>query len=173
MFRSNPTPLGAAARGLIAGVVGTAAMTLHQELVSKLRDSGSDAGPSKSDEQKDPWKSAPAPAVVARRILEGVFRREVPAEKIGLAANVMHWAYGVGWGAVFGLVAGSSENHPLKLAPPFGAAVWAASYAQLVPMGLYEPPWTYSPQTLANDLGYHLTYGVGVAAGYTLADRVP
>ena len=137
-------------------------MTVHQELVSKLRGSGSNG----SDEPHDPWESAPAPAIVARRILEGVFRRDVPAERIGLLTHATHWAYGSGWGAVFGLVAGNSESEPLKLAAPFGAGVWAASYAQLVPMGLYEPPWTYAPKTLANDLGYHLTYGIGVAAAY-------
>jgi hypothetical protein len=49
--------------------------------------------------------------------------------------------------------------------------VWAASYAELVPPGLSEPPWKYPLGTLANDLGYHLSYGTGVAAGYALVDR--
>lgn len=40
---------------------------------------------------------------------------------------------------------------PAKVAKR-GACVWASSYAQLVPMGLYEPPWKYPPQTLALDL---------------------
>ena len=41
----------------------------------------------------------------------------------------------------------------------------------LVPMGLYEPPWKYSPSELGFDLSYHLAYGAGVGAGYRLLDR--
>jgi hypothetical protein len=48
----------------------------------------------------------------------------------------------------------------------FGTGVWAASYLELVPMGLYEPPWEYPATTLAKDLSYHLVYGVGTAAAY-------
>ena len=45
-----------------------------------------------------------------------------------------------------------------------GAMAWATSYAALVPAGLYEPPWTYDPPTLARDLGSHLVFGTAVAA---------
>ena len=38
-------------------------------------------------------------------------------------------------------------------------------------MGLYEPPCTYPPKLLANDLGYRLTYGLGVALAYAATDR--
>jgi hypothetical protein len=37
-------------------------------------------------------------------------------------------------------------------------------------MGLYRPPWAYSPAKLANDVGYHLTYGLGVASAYAALD---
>lgn len=56
------------------------------------------------------------------------------------------------------------------MGPLFGAGVWASSYLQLVPMGLYEPPWRYSPTLLANDLGYHLTYGVAGASAYAIIE---
>ena len=45
--------------------------------------------------------------------------------------------------------------------------MWAASYAQLVPLGVYSPPWEYPPATLAEDLSYHVVYGVGVATAYS------
>ena len=45
----------------------------------------------------------------------------------------------------------------------FGLAVWAASYAQLVPLGVLPPPWEYGAATLAEDAGYHAVYGLGVA----------
>jgi hypothetical protein len=37
---------------------------------------------------------------VAKRVIEGVFRREVPAERIGLLTDVTHWAHGTLLGAV-------------------------------------------------------------------------
>jgi len=45
------------------------------------------------------------------------------------------------------------------------------SYVQLVPMGLYDPPWKTPPQELALDLSYHLAYGVGVAGAYRLVTQ--
>ena len=44
------------------------------------------------------------------------------------------------------------------------------SYVELVPMGLYEPPWKYPAKSLAKDLSYHLVYGVALAGAYKLLD---
>jgi hypothetical protein len=41
--------------------------------------------------------------------------------------------------------------------------VWAAAYAQLVPLGIYED---HPPQELALDLSDHVVYGLGVATAY-------
>jgi hypothetical protein len=159
------TPLGALARGLAAGVAGTAAMTAWQELSARLQSSGDGPG---QDEPSDPWESASVPAQVGRRIIEGVFQREAPPSWIGPLTQIMHWGYGTGWGAVYGLVAGSRRLPPLRGGLAFGTVVWTLSYVQLVPMGLYEPPWRYGPSGLALDLSYHLAYGAGVGAGWAL-----
>jgi hypothetical protein len=53
----------------------------------------------------------------------------------------------------------------------FGAGVWVMSYVQLVPMGLYQPPWEHPPRHLAMDLSYHLAYGGGLGADYAALDR--
>jgi hypothetical protein len=162
----TPSPLGAVARGLVAGVVGTAAMTAWQELSGRLESSGKSGGQGEGDGTGDPWEGAPAPAVVARRVLEGVFRQEVSAERIPLLTHLMHWGYGTGWGVAYGLLQGTVRANPLVHGALFGTGVWAASYLQLVPMGIYEPPWEYPPETLALDLSYHLVYGVATAAAY-------
>jgi len=153
------------ARGLAAGVAGTAAMTGWQELSSRLRDGGGSG--EGSEPPADPWEQASTPAQVARKILSGVFDRDPPPERIPLLTNVMHWGYGTTWGAVYGLLAGSARRvRPLRSGLAFGTAVWVASYAQLVPMGLYQPPWRYGATELAFDLSYHLAYGAGVGLGY-------
>jgi hypothetical protein len=60
---------------------------------------------------------------------------------------------------------------PGAVAPGFGTAVWTASYAELVPLGIYEPPWKYPPADLALDLSYHVVYGVVVAVTCAALDR--
>jgi hypothetical protein len=166
------TPLGALARGLVAGAAGTAVMTGAQALGARLKGGvdegggGDDGGP-----PRDPWEDAPAPAQVARRVIEGVFRRDVPPERIGLLTHVMHWGYGTMWGAIFGLARGSGPLRGAAGGAAFGAVVWAGSYAQLVPMGIDDPPWSYPPGALAEEGAYHLAYGLGVAAGWAALDR--
>jgi hypothetical protein len=160
-----PTPLGAIARGLLAGVAGTGAMTAYQKALSRASNDESDDTPS-----EDPWQDAPAPAQVAKRVLEGVFHVEVTPAQIPLLANVMHWAYGTAWGSAYGVLQGTLRTRALLLGPAFGAGVWAASYAALVPMGIYRPPWRYAPNELAMDLSYHLVYGTGAALAYEALD---
>jgi hypothetical protein len=157
------TPLGALSRGLLAGGVGTAAMTAAQRIGSRLQSSGGgDEGPS--------WENAPAPAKVAKRILEGVFDRTVPAARIDVLTHVTHWLYGVAWGGVYGLVQETTLGRPTRTGLLFGAGVWGASYVALVPMGIYEPPWRYPAATVAFDATYHLVYGEAVAAAYAVFD---
>jgi len=159
--------LDRAARGAVAGLAGTAAMTAWQELSAKLR--SSDGGSEKS-QTPDPWQEAPAPAKVGRLLL-GALGYDVPDRQIGLLTNVMHWGYGIGWGTVYGSVKGAgARERPLVSGLAFGTCVWAMSYLQLVPLGIYEPPWKYSSAELAIDLSYHLAYGAGVGVAGALVE---
>jgi hypothetical protein len=45
------------------------------------------------------------------------------------------------------------------------------SYLELVPMGIYEPPWRYPIGTVALDASYHLVYGSAVGAAYAALGR--
>lgn len=153
------SPLAALGRGLLAGLAGTAAMTAYQLAVQRARAQGNGAKPRA-------WKDAPAPAQVAKRILTGVFQVPVGLERAGQLAHAMHWVYGTTCGAAYGLVQGTIERAPLAVGAGFGTGVWTASYGQLVPMGIYEPPWRYPPAELALDLSYHLVYGVATALAF-------
>jgi len=168
------SPLGSVVRGLAAGVVGTGLMTAAQELSARLQakaaDDADSGGAGADAEPKDPWEGASAPAKVAKRIVEGVFHKELTADPT-VVTNVMHWAYGTGWGAVYGLIAGTRGTSTLKQGARFGTGVWVMSYVQLVPMGLYDAPWTYPPKDTALEVSYHLAYGVGAGLGYAMLDR--
>lgn len=163
------TPLAAVGRGVFAGVIGTGLMTAWQTLAPTLQ--GSEETPPQPDHPVDAWEQAPAPAQLAKRIGEGVLRRDVSPELIPLLSNAMHWGYGTGWGVAYAISTAGRRNSTGRRGIGFGALVWAMSYVQLVPLGLYRPPWEYEAQELALDLSYHLAYGLGVAAALRTLSR--
>jgi hypothetical protein len=165
-----PTPLGALARGLVAGAVGTGLMTIAQELSTRLQ--SSEPSGEESEAPRDPWEQASVPAQVGRRIGEGLLRHDVGPERIPVLTHVMHWAYGTGWGVVYGIVRGSRTRDPsMRDGLAFGLEVWAMSYVELVPMGLYQLPWKYPAKDVATEVGFHLVYGAGTAMAFRLLDR--
>jgi hypothetical protein len=153
-------------RGVAAGLVGTAAMTGLQLAVRKARGERLDTPVPRT------WADAPAPAQVAKKAAEAVGKGpSVTKRQAPLLATAMHWGYGAWWGAVYGAIAHAVRPDPVAAGPIFGIGVWAAAYAELVPLGIYEPPWRYPVSELALDLGYHLAYGATVAGVFAALDR--
>ncbi|MGI8904205.1 MAG: hypothetical protein ACR2IP_11250 [Solirubrobacteraceae bacterium] len=144
------TPRGAAIAGLAAGAAGTAAMTGAQ--LAYMQSTGGE--------------SSGTPGAVGKRILEGVFQREVSADEEPTLNNVMHWVYGTSWGLVYGISGGARRRRALRSGLAFGLVVWGASLAELPAMKLGPPVWEYDAQALAPDLGFHLVYGIGAAVAY-------
>jgi hypothetical protein len=163
---ARPSISAALGRGLVAGLAGTAVMTAYQLAVAKARGQRLDTPVPRT------WADAPAPAQVARKAAELAGRpRAVTKKDVPLVTNLMHWGYGTWWGVVYGLAARRAQPHAAAGGAMLGTSLWAASYAELAPLGIYEPPWKYPPQELAVDLSYHLVYGAGVAAAYAAFDR--
>jgi hypothetical protein len=161
--RGGMTPLGAVARGLIAGAAGTIAM--DAVLYARYRRGHGEERfePWEFSSGLDGWEKAPAPAQVGKRLVEGLFERELPPERARLVNNVTHWAYGILGGLQYGIVAGSLPTPRIRYGLPFGASVWAAGYVVLPAAKLYEPIWKYDRVTLTKDLSAHLVYGLGTA----------
>jgi hypothetical protein len=161
--RASMTPLGAVARGLAAGALGTVAMDVS--LFAQYRRGGGEGrfAPWEFSSGLGDWEQAPAPAQVGKRLVEGLFQLKLPPERAALVNNVTHWAYGMLGGAQYGIVAGSLRSPRVRYGLPFGASVWAASYAVLPAAKLYKPIWEYDLPTLAKDLGAHLVYGFTTA----------
>jgi hypothetical protein len=160
------TPIGAVARGLLAGTAGTLAMDLL--LYARYRrGGGKDPFPGwEFSAGVDTWEGAPAPAQVGRRLVEGLFQRELPDSRARLVNNVTHWAYGISAAAGYGLVAGSLRRPRVGYGAPFGAGVWATGYAVLPAAGLYKHISEYDRVTLAKDLSAHLVFGLTTAAAF-------
>jgi hypothetical protein len=164
MAMSDRSPLSAVAAGALAGIGGTAVMTLLQLAEARIRGGG-------SSEPPETWADAPAPAQVAERIADGVFEHPLPLEQAPAITNVMHWSYGTAWGVGFGVVQASLGLPVAAAGAAWGAVVWSSDYALLPAMGIYRPAWRYPASTLALDLGRHLAYGLGVAGTYALLEH--
>jgi len=160
--------LGATVRGVAAAAPGTLAM--DASLYRRYRhDGGNDAFPGwESSEGLVSWENAPGPALAAKVLLEGVFKREISPRYARLLNNATHWGFGLAAGAAYGLLIGSRRRTKVWYGLPFGAAVWANGYVVLPQLGVYKPIWKYDLETLAKDLSAHLVFGTATAAAYSI-----
>jgi hypothetical protein len=150
--------------GAVAGTIGTAAMDLAQYV--RYRTDGSQSLLAWEFRGVKNWAGAPAPAQAGKRLIEGLFQTELPDRAANTVNNAMHWAYGIGWGAGFALLAGSVRAPRARWGAPFGTVVWLTDYAVLPAAGLYKPIWEYDAKTLGKDWADHLVYGTVTAAAF-------
>jgi hypothetical protein len=163
--------LGSIRRGVVASASGTLAMdaSLYR---GYQHDGGNAAFPSwEFSEGLVSWENAPAPALAAKRLLEGALNLEIPSRYVRLLNNATHWGFGLAAGAAYGLVLGSRRKPKVWYGLPFGAAVWASGYVVLPQLGVYEPIWKYDLETLAKDLSAHLVFGTATAAAFSVLAR--
>ena len=154
--------------GVAASAVGTLAMDTW--LYRQYRHDGGETGFAawESSEGTVSFQDAPAPAKVAKKILEAVLRRDVPPRYARALNNVTHWGFGLAAGAGYGFLLRSGRTPRIAYGPPFGAAVWANGYVVLPLLGVYQPIWDYDLQTLRKDLTAHLVFGTATAAAFCL-----
>src|SRR3954471_19185333 len=113
----------------------------------------------------------PGPMVITERIerLLGVAPDEHPPalrHPVWLAA---HASFGAGVGAVFGVLAGRRASSGTVLA--YGAAVWAANYALLLPaLSLYPSPRRDDRLRAAETFASHLVWAGALRGLRRLAD---
>jgi hypothetical protein len=161
------TPLAAVAGGLLAGAVGTVCLDTVQYLKYRRGD-GTESPLAWEFAAVQTWEQAPAPGQVARRVIEGFTQRKLPDRWAFPISTAMHWGYGMGSAALYGILCGSLRSPRPAYGLPFGAAVWAAGYVILPEGGLYKPIWEYDAKTLAWDLTSHLAYGAGTGGTFWL-----
>jgi hypothetical protein len=161
------TPLAAVAAGLLAGAVGSVGLDAAHYLEYR-RKGGTDSPLAWEFAPVPTWEQAPDPGQVARRVIEGFTHRKLPDRWAFPISTVMHWGYGSGAAALYGILAGSLRRPHAAYGLPFGAAVWACGYVILPEAGLYKPILEYDAKTLAWDLAGHLAYGAGTGATFWL-----
>jgi hypothetical protein len=135
--------------GLVAGLAGTAAMTIAQGAEFVL----TEAEPSSS------------PADIADKIKRRSGHGKLKREHRRAANQGMHWLYGVSWGIPYAVVQARSEIAPEVSGPIFGLIVWGAALAHEPALGLADVPWKRSLPSLGSEALFHLVYGIGAGAG--------
>ncbi|MEA2322741.1 MAG: hypothetical protein QOD81_2591 [Solirubrobacteraceae bacterium] len=149
MARSNAVADLAAAvgRGLVAGAVGTAAMTVSSTVEQKLR--GREA--------------STAPADAAAKVL-GIESFCDDAAKNRFSTAV-HWAYGTGWGVPRALLRHAGLG-PLAAGAAHGAVLWGSEQVMLPALSVAPPLWEWGVTEVAIDAGHHLVYTVAAGVAY-------
>ena len=129
------TPLAAVVSGVLAGVAGTVCLDAVNYL--KYRSTGGKDSPLTWEFPKvDRWDQAPAPGQVGKRLIEGFTQRELSDRWASPVSTVMHWSYGSGWGALYGVLAGSLRSPKPVYGLPLGAVAWISGYVLLPEAGL-------------------------------------
>lgn len=139
-------------KGIVAGAIGTAAMTASSTIEAKLRGR--------------PFSTAPAKA--ATRAL-GIETFDDGAAYTRFS-NLVHWGYGTGWGVARGVM--RAFGLPARLATPAHfAALWGSALYSLPKYEVAPPVTEWAPEDVAIDVFHHLVYVGATAAAFELLDR--
>jgi len=133
--------------GLVAGFLGTAAMTVSSTVEARLRRRAPSTAPSR----------ATAKALGIR-----AFDSELAEARFN---DLSHWGYGTGWGVVRGLL-GATGMPPAKATAAHGAAVWGSA-AVTLPALEVAPPFVFWGRTeVAIDVFHHAVYALATGLAY-------
>ena len=133
-------------KGIVAGLIGTAVMTIAQMLEMQL------SGRDPSD----------TPYQAAKKVFGVKAEDEESKETVN---NLMHFAYGTAWGIPRALLAEFGSRGAAGTATHFGA-VWGAELIMLPSLDLSEPVTEWEPEDIGKDAFFHGIYALatGLAA---------
>jgi putative membrane protein len=140
--------------GGLGGLIATAPMTLAMKLLQR----------------RLPWRERHSlpPRKITAELLRRVGMRASPEQpRVKTAALGSHYAYGAAAGSLYGPLAARLPLPPVVSGVLYGALVWLASYAGLLPLlGLYPPPQLQARRRNLLMIAAHLVWGasLGLAA---------
>jgi putative membrane protein len=138
--------------GLAGGLVASWTMNQFQALVSRATNGSSQQ--SASDDEN-------ATERLAQTLAEKTIDRRLSKKEIGVAAPVVHYAYGTLMGGVYGAAAERSTGWQPLTGAAYGALLWAAGDELAVPLlGLSRPSTEFPIGTHVQALAAHIVYGV-------------
>jgi hypothetical protein len=149
--RAANTVATAIGKGLVAGFVGTAAMTVSSTVEARLRGRASSS----------------APARATAKVL-GIAEFEDDTAKARFN-DLSHWGFGTGWGVVRGFL-GASPLPAASATALHGAAVWGNSQVMLPALEIAPPSVFWPKEEIAVDALHHAVYAVATGIAYELLD---
>lgn len=135
-------------RSVIAGLAGTAAMTLAYRSEHRLRPSVS--GSLDYDDSLEPGQ------IVASVLHLGSVTDRTDAE----LGELLKWGYGSAFGLWHGILRRRLPEPWASLV--FGATLMTATFTLFPVLGRTPPPWRWPPDVLATSLGTHAAYVTAV-----------
>jgi hypothetical protein len=138
-------------KGLLAGFVGTAAMTVSSTVEARLRHRAA--------------SSAPARAT-AKMLGIKEFEDDIAKARFN---DLSHWGYGTGWGVVRGLLA-AMRMRPTAATATHGAAVWGSAQVMLPALEIAPPVVFWPKEEIAIDAWHHMVYAVATGFAFELMD---
>jgi hypothetical protein len=154
-MKAANTLAGTIGKGIVAGLAGTAAMTVSSTIEAKLR------GRAFSD----------APARATAKVL-GIkeFEDDIARARFN---DLSHWGYGTSWGVVRGLFDAIGLS-PKAATAAHGAAVYGAAQVTLPALDVAPPLVFWSKEEIAVDAFHHAVYAAATGMAYELiAGRNP
>ena len=137
----------AVGRGLVAGIAGTAAMTISSTLEARLRGRA--------------FSTAPARATAK---MLGI--REFDSDLAQARWNdLSHWGYGTGWGVVRGLL-GATPLSGRAATVVHGAAIYGAAQVTLPALEIVPPSIFWGAEEIAIDALHHAVYATATGVAY-------
>jgi hypothetical protein len=146
-MRRVDTLATAIGRGLVAGLAGTAAMTVSSTLEARLRHRA--------------FSTAPARATA--KVL-GI--KEFDSDLAQARWNdLSHWGYGTGWGILRGLL-GATPMSPRAATFAHGAAIYGAAQVTLPALEIAPPSIYWGVKEIAIDALHHAVYAAATGVAY-------
>jgi uncharacterized membrane protein YagU involved in acid resistance len=176
------TPMGAAGRGIVGGLVGALLLSIVSRRLPVLRTQRLPILPGRSADAFQPtlaraltMSQSPGPEGLAEqfafKVASGVFGRDL-SSGARLAGRVIHVVYGSAWGMLYGLLQASYPRPPAAFGAIYGFLVWLIGPAFLVPaMRLMGRPSEEQVGRSAALITGHLAYGVALAAVFEALQR--
>jgi hypothetical protein len=139
-------------KGLLAGLAGTAAMTVSSSIEARLRHRAASSAPAR----------ATAKVLGIKEFEDGTAEARFN--------DLSHWGYGTSWGIVRGLLSGVGLS-PKTATVAHGAAVWGSAQAILPALEVAPPFVFWGRKEVAIDLWHHFVYAAATGLAYAAIDR--
>jgi hypothetical protein len=137
----NMTPLGAIVRGITAGIGGTLILSMSmKEVPSLLEKAGIDLPSDTRKSGAGGGRHAAKPVErLAGKLASDVFEKDLDRKQKQVGGQVLHWAYGLGWGAFYGIMRGSLP-FPGIVQGAVLAGIMGVTAATVIPSMRLTPP---------------------------------